>query len=71
MKILCLSDLHRVIADILAMEEQNRWIASLLSEYSPDVVLITGDIFESDPGVKCINTGNDYHPPFQHYLLEI
>lgn len=22
-------------------------------------------------GVKCINTGNDYYPPFEHYLLEI
>ena len=52
MKILCLSDLHRVMADFLALKEQNRWIGSLLAELKPDAVLITGDIFESDLGVN-------------------
>ncbi|MCF6176268.1 MAG: metallophosphoesterase [Victivallaceae bacterium] len=61
MKILCLSDLHRVIADVLALKEQQRWLGALLAELEPDVVLITGDVFESNPG---INPYEDLHKLF-------
>ena len=44
MKILCLSDLHRTSNfDI----QQNNWIKDLIKEHIPDVVVITGDIFEA------------------------
>lgn len=45
MKILHLSDLHRVEYDRYAMLEQTEWIKSVLSYM--DVVVITGDVFES------------------------
>jgi len=61
MKILCLSDLHRVITDTLALEEQNSWIASLMLKYFPDAVLITGDIFESE---LCVNPYENLHQLF-------
>jgi len=46
MKILHLSDLHREEQDKYGIEEQNRWIRSLLT---PDITIavITGDVFES------------------------
>jgi len=46
MKILHLSDLHRVEFDILSCDVQTDWIESLLKKYDPDIVVITGDIFE-------------------------
>ena len=52
MKILCLSDLHRIVTDLWGSQEQEKWIASLLEEHCPDTVLITGDIFEHN---LCVN----------------
>jgi DNA repair exonuclease SbcCD nuclease subunit len=48
---------------VLALKEQQRWLAALLTEMEPDVVLITGDIFESNLG---INPCED-----QYKLLEV
>ena len=48
MKILCLSDLHRTNTISLAIQKQNAWIAELLDKYKPDVVVVTGDVFEGN-----------------------
>ena len=48
MKILCLSDLHRISGFNNIVKEQNIWIELLLTRYDPDVVVITGDVFESN-----------------------
>lgn len=52
MKILCLSDLHRVVSDRFEQLGQDAWIAELMEKYHPDVVVITGDIFESNLSVN-------------------
>ncbi len=62
MKILCLADLHRVTTDILALKEQDRWIRSLIEECNPNVVVITGDIFENNSG---FNPYEDLYNLFQ------
>ena len=49
MKILCLSDLHRnFFGDKDKIQSQNAWVKSLIDENKPDVIVITGDIHESN-----------------------
>jgi predicted phosphodiesterase len=57
MKILALSDLHKVVTDKNGEEEQDRWIRTLLKP-DIDAVVIAGDIFES---------GNMKLPSFNPY----
>ena len=46
MKILALSDLH--INSIVRFQEYKRWIRTLALGLKPDVIVITGDVFESN-----------------------
>ena len=46
MKILALSDLH--INSTIRFQEYKRWIRTLTLEFKPDVIVITGDVFESN-----------------------
>ena len=52
MRVLCLADLHRLELDKLAVLEQDQWIAGLLREHDPDVVVIAGDVFDETSRVN-------------------
>lgn len=48
MKILCLSDLHRNLFNKNKINMQDIWIKNLLYEHKPNIIVVTGDIHESN-----------------------
>lgn len=58
MKILVLADLHRSVARPEQNTEQDEWIAGLLQQEKPDLVVIAGDIF---PPTHAVNQDNPYN----------
>lgn len=57
MKILCLSDLHRH-ENSRDFIKQNKWLENLWKQYQPDIVVITGDVYEYDSN---LNPYSDLH----------
>jgi len=64
MKILNLSDLHREENHRISIVQQQNWIDQMLKRFNPDLVLITGDIFESSNYIRDIKSGQFNFNPY-------
>jgi len=65
MKILNLSDLHRQENKRIPIVQQQAWIDQMLKRFNPDLILITGDIFESNNYYHDIKTGGSRFNPYE------
>jgi len=64
MKILNLSDLHRQENKKMPIVQQQAWIDQMLKRFEPDLIIITGDVFESDNYYHDIKTGQFNFNPY-------
>ena len=65
MKILNLSDLHRQENKRVLIVQQQNWIDAMLKRFDPDLIIVTGDIFESNNYYHAIRTGQHYFDPYE------